>query len=799
MNPGSQASPGNSSASQASRPESAWIRLEIAALEKGVLDKVDFALFRTLLRRAGRSGDFALQAVCACLAGAVQSGGLRIPLDPELLAVRLQDFMNALFPAAMRPGNATRPDVASLVSLPSGDLASADNPFADLPGSARLLAESFLERLEAGAYAAILGAPPDFKPLLRTRGGLYFQKHLAAEEAVGAKLAQLLSRPDSPQITGVGPLGNFLDTVLHRFPLRLPRPVSAAETGQPGPVMVFDAKQQEALALALRKRFTVISGGPGTGKTSLAANLLRAWTRAWLAGSDPAHPFSLPRALPRIRLAAPTGRAAQRLAESLRRSLESVLHVSEPATADAADGPSARSEAGIDRFVAQLPCETLHALLRYNPGSGEYFHQSLRPLPADLVVVDEVSMVDIFALARLLEALEEGACLVLIGDMDQLPSVDSGSVLADLVPGASAPGHPLKDNLAILERSHRSRQGILDVTQRINAMDGAGALAAMGPPLPLGNWPITFLEGGHDGTGGGGCRMLSPGGWAGESTPGEYRKGWDAWLEAWVDFHYLRHSFDPDGFPGRRLATPRRASYEESVFALGRFHPPEDAIFHAGLAWKPDSGAPTPHSGREGTQGPDADFAAWIVRLRELFAYLDQARILTFTRKSWHGSVSVNRRIHERLARRWDPADDIGTGAAGGFHGCPILILENDHGKGLFNGDVGLFLRLAGRPLAFFRRADSFLAFPAAFLPRHEPAFAMTIHKSQGSEYDHALVLLPESGNRLLYKETLYTALTRARDFAGVYGPGDVFLEAVGRKVMRESGLPQYLSALSAI
>ncbi|MDB5048277.1 MAG: recD [Fibrobacteres bacterium] len=760
--------------------ETLWGRLEHAAVEKGALDKVDIALIRTLARRTDRLEDAALHTVLACLLATIRSGGLRIPLEPTALSIRVLDFLRGIVPA--RPE--TPPESAE------------DMELADLPVLALRLSREFAQARLAGTYAAVIGEPPEFKPLLHTRGGLYFQKHQAAEAAVSGKLAKLLSAPDSALSPALQ--GNFLDTVLDRFPLRLilgaiPAMPDTATPNTPAAPMVFDPRQKEALALALRKRFTVISGGPGTGKTSLAANLLRAWSRAWLAAPEAI--------LPRIRLAAPTGRAAQRLAESLRRSLESVSYG--PAQADAATA-DANSEPAIDRFVADLPCETLHALLRYNPGTGEYFHQSHRPLPADLVVVDEVSMVDIFTLSRLLDALEPHACLVLLGDMDQLPSVEAGSVLADLVPDGATADHPLRDNLILLERSHRSEAGILDVTRRINAMDGAGALAAMAAPLThapasetaapgqgqTGPWPIAFLESGRKVVTGGGCRMLLPGSSAGAGTgngPGPaYRPGWDGWLESWVDFHYLDHAFDPARFPGRTLATPRSASYQELVFALGRFHPPEDALFHAGLAWKSKAGPP-----------PQADFAAWLAALDELFAYLDQARILTFTRKGWHGSVSVNRRIRERLIRRWDPhAAEVGNDGNESFNGSPILILENDHGKGLFNGDVGVLLRLNGRPMAFFRRADSYLAFPAAFLPRHEPAFAMTVHKSQGSEYDQALVVLPESGNRLLYKETLYTALTRARYFAGIYGPAEVFLEAVARKVVRESGLPDYLGAL---
>lgn len=777
--------------------ESPWSRLEHAALERGVLDRVDAALIRSLARRVEKAEDMAFRAVVGCLLSAVKSGSLRIPLDPAVLAARLEDFLRSLLsipedidPMAPMAGSESQ---APLAAAEAAEDAEAQDAKAL---AARLAVEFDAHRL-SGDYSAVLGSPPEFLPLLQSGGGLYFQKHRAAEAAVSFRLAALLSAPDSG--LPAERIGSFLDTVLHRLPLRL--------SSSPGaPAMVFDRRQQEAMALALRKRFMVISGGPGTGKTSLAANLLRAWTRAWSSlQGDGAAP-------PRIRLAAPTGRAAQRLADSLRSSMESVRH----------DPGSAESEP--DAFVAQLACETLHGLLRYNPGAGDFFHQHHRPIPADLILVDEVSMVDIFALSRLLDAMEDRACLVLLGDMDQLPSVESGSVLADLVPAAGDTGHALQDHLVVLDRSHRSEAAILEVTRRINAMDGEAALASMAAPLALATaplaaaaspLPLTFLEGDRKVSSGGGCRMLQPGKFPGSGASqglgqaAEYRAGCAAWLDAWIDFHYLGYPFNPGNFPGRVLATPRSASYETLVAGLCEYRPPEDALFHAALAWKPGSAGSAPGSAGSapGTAGSapdragDPQFMRWLADLGELFAYLDQARILTFTRKGWHGSVSINRRIRERLIRRWDPrasaASAPAVSAAGteGFKGAPILILENDHAKGLFNGDVGVLLRLAGRTMAFFRRADSFLAFPAPFLPRHELAFASTVHKAQGSEYDQVLLILPESGNRLLFKETLYTALTRARFFAGVYGPREVFLEAVGRKVVRESGLREFLSA----
>jgi exodeoxyribonuclease V alpha subunit len=703
-----------------------WATLEKAARERGVLDEVDLALVRTLARKSGREEDADLRAVLACLIAAVRSGGLRIPIAPEAMAPRLEEYLRGL---DLAPGSET-----------AGAGGESPETFRDLAALARGIADRFAEARLAGAYAAVLGRPEGYFPLIHSGRGLYFQKHQAAEAAVSVRLKKLLAAPDRNAPPEV--MSGIFDAVLSRYPMRL-------SSGADAPAMEFDPRQRDALALALRKRFTVISGGPGTGKTSLAANLLRAFSRAWFADPEKAGGAG-----PRIRLAAPTGRAAQRLSESIRRSLESVRP--RPPEGD----PGARA----DGLVSGLACATLHSLLRYNPGTGEYFHQAHRPLPADLVLIDEVSMVDIFALARLLDSLEEGACLVLLGDMDQLPSVEAGSVLADLVP-AGQTDHALRDHLAILDRSHRSEAGILEVTRRINAMDGPGALAAMGPPMVLAEtsapWPIAFMQGAERICPGGGCRMLAPPGT--ESSGAAYRAGWDAWLQAWVDFHYLEHSFDPARHPGKIPAAPRRAAY-------------------AGLV-------------REICALPDSEDPGRDALLDGLFAYLDQARILTLTRKGWHGAESVNRRIRARLQPMWDPGREAGASEAGGFTGSPILILENDYGKGLYNGDVGVQARIRGRDLAFFRRADAYLAFPIAFLPRHETAFAMTVHKSQGSEYDYALVVLPEAGNRLLYKETLYTALTRARLFAGIYGPRETFLEAVSRKVVRESGLPDYLAS----
>lgn len=704
-----------------------WDRLGAYALEHGALDGIDRVLIDNLARKARREDDLAFRIVLACLIAAVRSGGLRIPVAGRGLEACLETWLRGLYAAASRAGGAD-PEPAAFPE--PGDLA-------------RRMAEDFTSARLEGRYDAVLGRVEPgsgkvdpFLPLILSGEGLYFQRHHAAEALAGARLRPLLDAPDPP--FAAHDAGRALAEVLERRPLRAgPAPDS--------PPMVFAGAQRAAIELALRKRFCVISGGPGTGKTSLAANLLRAWVRLWTAATPQP---------PRIRLAAPTGRAAQRLSESIKRSLGTLTA--------APDGPgpagAVAPEEAADALVAGLPCSTLHALLRYQPATGEFFHHAHRPLPADLVLVDEVSMVDIFLLARLLDALEEGACLVLMGDMDQLPSVEAGSVLADLAP-AGVEDHPLRGHLAILDRSHRSDASILGVTRGINAMDAEAALAAMADPAPLdpAPWPVAYREGGRTAVPGGGCRFLIPPAARGDG----WRLGLEECLEAWIGFHYLGHPFDPARHPGRELATPRRAAYAEIVASLGALPDPGDPRLEPLLA--------------------------------EAFAYLDQARILAFTRVGWHGSLALNRRIGAKLRRLWDPRGEALP--EGGFPGAPLLIAENDSARGLFNGDVGLQLRIGGRDLAWFRRGEGFRGHPTAFLPRHETAFASTVHKAQGSEYDQILLVLPEAGNRLLFKETLYTALTRARHFAGIYGPEEVFREAIGRKVVRESGLPAYLAA----
>ncbi len=494
-------------------------------------------------------------------------------------------------------------------------------------------AEAFLAQANAGRYAAILGSASDPKPLIRRGGRLYFHRHFHAEKTLAEGLLRLLR---------AGPFAGDLREIL-------------AEKSS----FVLTEKQRSALAAAVRERVFLLTGGPGTGKTALTAVLLRTLMR-W-RGLDPT----------RVKLCAPTGRAAQRLRESL-------------------------LAGGLD-----LPVETLHRLLGYHPPSGRFARHAGDPLDADLVLVDEASMADVFILAALVQALSVGASLILVGDADQLPSVAAGSILSELLPDSR--GAPLPS--ATLDRSHRSGQAVLDLAAAVNAGDADGVLRALGGSVS------------------------------------------DA------DLPGVLNGFSETLFFTRRVDGLTYAQWLEKI----RHASPEE---------------------EEKMLHPLADF-------------LGGARILTCARHGALGCERINRLMRQRLERRFDP--EAGSSRrAPGFHGAPLLITRNDSRTGLSNGEVGLWLRRESGLHAYFPRPEKWLRLPAAFLPPQEPAFAVTVHKSQGSECYEALIVLPEAGHRLLSREILYTAVTRARKTARLFASEAALREAVQRRMRRPGGLRDY-------
>jgi exodeoxyribonuclease V alpha subunit len=453
--------------------------------------------------------------------------------------------------------------------------------------------------------------------------------------------------------------------------------------------------QRIAAAVALWSRFTVISGGPGTGKTTTVVKIL-----ALLLEQAADRPL-------RIALAAPTGKAAARLKTAISRAKVGLATV------------AAVTERIPDTVV------TLHRLLGVVPGSGRFRHHGGNPLPYDLVVVDEASMVALPLMAKLVAALPPDARLLLLGDRDQLASVEPGAVLGDMcgadapvrfsgelrqfladvsaAPLADLPGRAgegaLADSLVVLRKNYRfgDDSGIGSVSRAINAGDGPAVLAALEAAAAV----VAR------------CDTPSPAA--------------------------LLPALEPlvvDGY-GEYLAQT------EPVAALAAF---------------------------------------------------DRFRLLCAMREGVYGVAGLNRAVERILAGRGLIVPD-----GGWYRGRPVMVTVNDYALRLFNGDTGIVWpdpEQSGTLAVYFPHEQGGVRRVSPLrLPRHETAFAMTVHKSQGSEFDRLLLVLPPADYPVLTRELLYTGLTRARQRVALWCDRELLQAVVERRVERRSGLGQALWA----
>lgn len=451
------------------------------------------------------------------------------------------------------------------------------------------------------------------------------------------------------------------------------------------PVGAAPDRQRIAAALAATHWTTVVAGGPGTGKTHTIARIL-----ALLDAHRKAHP-KLP-AL-RIAMAAPTGKAAARLQEAVREQAEAL-------------------------GLPELSAATLHRLLGWQRGRATRFrYHEFNRLPYDVIVVDETSMVSLTMMSSLLAALRPDTRLVLVGDPDQLASVDAGAVLADLVAGPvvgaanpvleqvlGAESIAVEDNPEALTRLERARLrgGIVRLTR---GRRFGGKIAELAVAVRAGD-ADTALE------------LLRAGG------------------------EELSLCTPDDVAPVR--ADVVRAAREVAAAAL------------------------------------DGDAAAALTAL-------ESHRLLCAHRQ---GPFGVER--WDRMAAEWAAAGGAGPDShlAPWYPGQPLLVTANDHEARIYNGDTGVIVRMPDGSLraALQRGSEPYLVHPTQF-PAVVTVFAMTIHRSQGSQYDTVSVVLPEPESTLLTRELLYTAITRARRHVRIIGTDDSIRAAIDRRVLRASGL----------
>ena len=476
----------------------------------------------------------------------------------------------------------------------------------------------------------------------------------------------------------------------------LPQAGEGAQRADEGKLLDHQAR---AAATALRHNLLLVTGGPGTGKTTTITRLLVLLAAQAQAANQPT---------PRVALAAPTGRAAERMAESLRHALQKL------------------SAEGIDSALCeQLPSTgtTLHRLLGVIPDSPRFRHHADNPLPHDVIVVDEASMIDLPLMTKLVEAIAAGTRLVLLGDPDQLPSVEAGDVLSAILRAAGD-------------------------GQRTAATD-ADALR----PL-LGELPADAVD-------------TRPADFAGARV--QLQRGYRQ-SEA-LQLAPLASAMR-DGDAVQTLQLLRDAELTGVHFHEGDIDPLQAWREPLQQYWQALADAPTP-----------ADALALAGRMR----------LLTAVREGPQGARGLNARIEELLAGTRGRA--LGPGW---FHGRLLIIGENSYRHRLFNGDVGICLRDGdGRSTSAWFPGDDPAnprAFHPAALPLHESAFAMTVHKAQGSEFDQVWLQLPRRDNRVLSRELLYTGITRARNGLHLAGSAEVIEAALARHASRWSGLAQRLS-----
>lgn len=492
---------------------------------------------------------------------------------------------------------------------------------------------------------APIKAAPQNAPIIQFDEKLYFSRSFHAEATIARHILRLFSDRN-----------NTIKLSKNREEQLFDTDPSAASYSQ-----------YQAAIQALNSPFCTITGGPGTGKTTTVLRILAALCEAYNDSGLPT---------PNIVLLAPTGKAAARLGESI---LSNKLSLSELGVSE--------------RIIEAIPSEakTLHRALRWHPNG--FHHNAYNPMPGEIFIIDEASMIDITMMSALTEALPDGARVILLGDPYQLASVEAGSVLADLVAAARNINY-FNPMLAELNYSFRfaSGSGIGQLASAINVGDAATALDI------LKQNPEQDLNYQNDG------------------EIGSLDRGFHRYLEA-----------------------------------IANQHAAIDIL---------------------------QDFKQW--------------RVLCALREGDYGVVGLNQKIEHQLAAK----QKIDRQSVF-YNGRPVMILNNDYQQQLFNGDIGITIWEKGLPMVYFEAENnSVKKVLATRLPECETAFAMTIHKSQGSEFERCAVVLPAQVPRgdLIGRELLYTGITRAKQALTLIASDDILIKAIRTPIARTSGLVAHLA-----
>ncbi len=518
--------------------------------------------------------------------------------------------------------------------------------------------------------AGIVGDGSDLTPLVLDNGKLYLYRYWQYEVAV----ADQLRTSSCEHRVDLDALKAGLDQLF---------PVTSDEPDW----------QKVAAAIAAQRRFSVISGGPGTGKTTTVTKLL-----ALIAGEGVRAGKA-----PVIKLAAPTGKAAARLSESISGALATLQLPPE--------------------LSALIPNEasTLHRLLGVIPNSHHFRHNHKNPLHLDLLVVDEASMIDLPMMTRLLDALPRSARLILIGDRDQLASVEAGSVLGDICRWPGEAGYSAEQSARLAELCQ------LDI-----------GLLQRDYPSPLAD-SVALLRKSyrfHDQSGIGHLARAS--------NNGDVTGFGEVLRQGYGDIE-----LQPLTSPSYDTLIQRAAGcYSTYLKLLSEGATPEQVL--------------------------------------ESFA---EAQLLCALREGPYGVGGLNDAIRDLLARQgWV------RGEGHWYSGRPIIITRNDAMLELYNGDIGIAMPdTEGNLKVWFEQSGRLRSVLPSRLPEHETVFAMTVHKSQGSEFSQVLMLLPPEETPVVTRELLYTGITRAKKTLALYATERVLNQAIQRPTERNGGLAERL------
>lgn len=531
--------------------------------------------------------------------------------------------------------------------------------------------------IEAALATKVVGLVGEKKPLLVNNGFVYLNRYWSYQQ----RLAQQIR----------GRLSVELETAnLQWIRARLRYYFTVDETVNNVQGINW---QRTAAALALISRFLVISGGPGTGKTTTITRILALLIEQHSDEEGGKKPL-------KFALAAPTGKAAMRMSESIRDSIH--------------------REAGRldDCIIEQLPqgSSTIHRLLGYVHNSSTFKFNKNNKLSADVVIVDEASMIDLALMTKLFEAIPEHAKVILLGDKDQLSSVETGSVFTDLCATADNKYAP-----KWVEYVEKVTDRQLDISQDQNAA---------------------------------------------------------------IDNHivYLRKSWRFDEHSGiGRLASAVNDGLTEASFEVLDDKTFTDANLLLSSEFK-----------RTQLVLPWAHYVQALAAkasIKDLFAAFNNFRILTALRKGVNGSVYLNTQLEKQLSQqyqlsmwqRW-------------YHGRPIMITENSYRIGLFNGDIGITLiDKQGQAKVWFQTSEGEKAFSPVRLPHHETAWVMTIHKSQGSEFERVLMILPTEDVPVLTRQLIYTGITRAKSQIDVVSNKNILVLGIEREMQQATRIQEAL------